>query len=48
MKSTFEMAKDYFERGLWSVERLLKLLQVGKLSREEFKEITGEYPELST
>ena len=46
--STFEMAKNYYERGLWSFERLQKLVFAGKLSREEFRAITGEYPELST
>lgn len=37
-----EMAKKNFERGLWTIEMLHRLVEVGKLTAIEFKEITGE------
>ena len=36
-----EMAKKYYPR-LWSKERLLALVQAGKLTEAEYAEITGE------
>ena len=36
-----EMAKNYYPK-LWNIERLKTLVAVGKLSEEDFKEITGE------
>lgn len=36
-----EMAKNYYPK-LWNIERLKALVAVGKLSEEDFKEITGE------
>lgn len=36
----FEKVKDYYERGLWSIERVRAA--VGKwITPEEFEEITG-------
>jgi hypothetical protein len=37
-----EMAKKNYERGLWTIEMLDKLVAVGKLTAIEFKEITGK------
>lgn len=37
-----EMAKKNFDRGLWTIEMLHRLVEVGKLTAIEFKEITGE------
>ena len=37
-----EMAKMNYERGLWTIEMLHRLVEVGKLTAIEFKEITGE------
>ena len=36
-----EMAKNYYPK-LWNIDRLKALVAVGKLSEEDFKEITGE------
>lgn len=36
-----EMAKNYYPK-LWNIERLKALVAVGKLSEEDFKEITSE------
>ena len=37
-----EMAKKNYERGLWTIEMLNRLVEVGKLTAIEFREITGE------
>jgi hypothetical protein len=37
-----EMAKKNYERGLWTIEMLHRLVEVGKLMAIEFNEITGE------
>lgn len=37
----FEKVKEYYDSGLWSIERVRNA--VGKwITEEEFKEITGE------
>ena len=40
--TTTEMAKKNYEKGLWTIEMLDRLVEVGKLTAIEFKEITGE------
>lgn len=40
-KAAFEMAKKYYPL-LWSPNRLLSLVKNHKLTKEEFKEITGK------
>jgi hypothetical protein len=37
-----EVAKKNYERGLWTIEMLDRLVEVGKLTAIEFEEITGE------
>ena len=39
--TAYDMAKKYYPR-LWSKDRLLALVQAGKLTEAEFEEITGE------
>ncbi len=39
--SVFEMAKKYYPK-LWDKKRLATLVKAGKLTAEEYKEITGE------
>ena len=39
--STFEMAKKYYPT-LWNIERIKTLVRKGKLTPEQYKEITGE------
>lgn len=43
----FEKIKDYYDRGLWSIDRVWNV--VGKaITEEEYQEITGfEYPDKS-
>lgn len=36
-----EMAMNYYPK-LWSIDRLKALVAAGKLSKDEYKEITGE------
>lgn len=42
--TVYEMAKYYFNRTprLWDKSRLKALVQAGRLTVEEYKEITGE------
>lgn len=39
--SIYEQAKKYYPKN-WNIDRLKKLVSLGKLTEEEFKEITGE------
>lgn len=39
--NAYELAKKYYP-ALWNIYRLKKLVAVGKLTEEQFKEITGE------
>jgi len=39
--TVFEMAKTYYPR-LWDRSRLEALVQAGRLTEEEFREIVGE------
>lgn len=39
--NVLEMAKKYYPR-LWGRERIEKLVEAGKLTEEEAKEVTGE------
>ena len=38
-KTVFEMAKAYYPR-LWSIDRINALYEAGKLTEEEYKQIT--------
>ena len=40
--SNFEMAQKNYERGLWTVGMLEKLVEKGKLTTEEFQQIVGQ------
>ena len=39
--STFDLAKKNYERGLWTADMLLKLVDRGKLTQEQYIEIVG-------
>lgn len=39
--TTKDIAKKNFERGLWSVEMLVKLVNKGKLTSTDYEEIVG-------
>ena len=40
MSANYEKVKDYYEKGLWSLDRVQKA--VGRwITPEEFKQITG-------
>jgi len=41
MQTVFELANRYYPR-LWDRSRLEALVQAGRLTEEEFREITGE------
>lgn len=37
----FEKIKRYYDEGLWSEERVRKMVEIGKITKKQFKEITG-------
>jgi len=39
--TTFELAKKNYDRGLWTADMLLKLVDKGKLTQEQYVEIVG-------
>lgn len=38
----FKIVKRYFDNGIYSVDDVKKFVRVGKITEEQFKEITGE------
>lgn len=38
----FEMVKDYYDRGLWSIERVGLAVEKGWITPEEYELITGQ------
>lgn len=42
MSAAYVMAKKYYDEGLWSEARLKALVVKGKLTKAEYKDITGE------
>jgi len=38
----FDMVKKNYERGLWSKEMVRMAVKKGVITREQYKEITGE------
>ena len=48
MSAVYKMAENYYRRGLWSRERLDKLVETGKLTEwERDKVVNGEMAEQS-
>lgn len=39
---TFETVKRNYERGLWNVQMVRLAVKKGVITREQFKEITGQ------
>lgn len=39
---SFERVKYYFEAGLWSIPMVKNAVKKGIITKEQFKEITGE------
>lgn len=40
--TNFDLAKKNYDRGLWTDDMLRKLVAKGKLTAEQYKEITGK------
>ena len=40
--NTEAIAKKWYDKGLWSIEKLRELVAAGKLTEEAFTRITGE------
>lgn len=37
----FEKIKKYYDEGLWSKERVRKMVEINVITESEFKKITG-------
>lgn len=44
--SKYEKVKNYYNKGLWSIERVANAVIKGWITIDEFKEITGQDIEL--
>lgn len=42
MSNKFDKVKGYFERGLWSLDRVRNAVVKGWITADEFQIITGE------
>lgn len=42
MSSKFEKVKNYFDKGLWNIERVKNAVVKGWITAEEFQIITGQ------
>lgn len=42
MRDICEKIKSYYDSGLWSINRVKNMVIKGIISKEEYKEITGE------
>lgn len=42
--TAFELAKKYYPR-LWDIDRINRLYEAGKLTKEEYEEIVGRVEE---
>lgn len=42
MSEKFYKVKDYYDRGLWSIERVQNAVVKGWITAEEFETITGQ------
>lgn len=40
--SKYQKVKDYYDRGLWSINRIADAVTKGWITVEEYHEITGE------
>lgn len=38
----FDLVKEYYDAGLWSIKKVRNAVVKGWITAEEFKEITGE------
>lgn len=38
----FDKIKKYYDDGLWSISRVRDAVEKGKITAEEFEEITGQ------
>ena len=38
----FEKIKKYYDEGLWSIERVRKMVEVGVITKKQFDDITGK------
>ena len=39
---SYEKIKEYYDNGFWNKEQVHKAVEKGKITAEQYKEITGE------
>ena len=42
MSKAAKIAKKWYDKGIWGIDRLRELVETEVITPEEFKEITGE------
>ena len=42
MSKKYETVKDFFDRGLWKINRVRDAVKIGWITAEEYQQITGE------
>lgn len=42
MSKDFEKYKRYYNKGFWNEERIKNIVNVGKITKEEFEQIVGK------
>ncbi|MCD8049439.1 MAG: XkdX family protein [Clostridia bacterium] len=42
MSKKYNTVKNYYDKGLWSIERVRNAVIKGWITEDEFREITGE------
>ena len=42
MSKQYKTVKDFFDRGLWKINRVRDAVKMGWITAEEYKVITGE------
>lgn len=38
----YEMAKRNYEKGLWNLDMLMNFVALGRITEDEYEEITGQ------
>ena len=41
MSKKYETVKDFFDRGLWKIDRVRDAVKMGWITAEEYQQITG-------
>ena len=42
MSAWFTRIKNFYDKGLWTIQMVADVVEVGRITEEEFEEITGK------